>query len=380
VVATLPGTQPEARDRLYVVSGHYDSRASDPLDATSEAPGANDGASGTAAVMELARVMARHRFDATLVFLAVAGEEQSLDGSTHFARQAAQKKLNVAGMITNDIIGNSRRADGRVDRSRVRLFAEGVPPAKEVSADLQTLVRTGGENDSPPRQLARAIKELGERYVKGVSVVLVYRRDRYLRGGDHAPFLERGYPAVRFTEPVENYRRQHQNVRAQGGVECGDVPEQVDFAYVAQVARLNAAALAGLARAPAVPSGVEIETTRLENDSTLRWTVQPGAGPGRLPHRLAGDHRALLGAGARRRQRHPLHARGDLQGQRHLRGRGRGQGGPRQPRGLPPARAVGTRCLHARALTGATASAPQVVRGRSWWRSAWPCSGPEIGP
>jgi hypothetical protein len=283
VVATLPGTQPEARDRIYVVSGHYDSRASDPVDAESEAPGADDDASGTAAVMELARVMSKRSFDATLVFLAVAGEEQDLLGSAHWAAAAATKKLAVAGMITNDIVGNTRSQDGRVDRAHLRLFAEGVAPGDR-SPETVALLRTGGENDGPTRQLARTIKELGERYVRGLTVNVIYRRDRYLRGGDHSSFLEHGYPAVRLTEPAEDYRHQHQNVRQEAGVSYGDTADLVDFAYVAQVARVDAAALAGLALAPAVPAQVELETARLENDTTLRW--QPNKEPDLAGYRI----------------------------------------------------------------------------------------------
>jgi hypothetical protein len=271
VVATLPGTQAEARDRHYVVSGHYDSRAGDVMDASSAAPGADDDASGTAAVLELARVMSRYTFDATLVFMAVAGEEQGLLGATHWAETAAARKLNVAGMITNDIIGNTKDENAKVDRGRVRMFAEGIPPVKVLTPELLTLIKTGGENDTPTRQLGRAIKELGEKYVPGFNGTRVYRRDRYLRSGDHAPFLDRGYPAVRLTEPVEDYRHQHQNVRTEAGTTYGDVPDLVDFGYVAQVTRVNLAALAGLALAPAVPSGVELETSRLENDTGLHW-------------------------------------------------------------------------------------------------------------
>jgi len=283
VVATLPGTQPEARDRIYVVSGHYDSRASDVNDATSDAPGANDDASGTAVVLELARVMSRRSFDATIVFMAVAGEEQDLIGSGHWAKAAAEKQLDIAGMITNDIIGNTRAEGGGVDRSHVRLFAEGVPPGN-LSPETQSRVRTGGENDGPTRQLARAIKELGERYVAGMTVKVIYRRDRYLRSGDHASFLEHGYPAVRLSEPAEDYRHQHQNVREEGGIAYGDTADLVDFGYVANVARVNAAALAGLALAPAVPAQVELEAARLENDTTLRW--QPNREPDLAGYRV----------------------------------------------------------------------------------------------
>jgi hypothetical protein len=273
IVATLPGKQAESKDRIYVVSGHYDSCvcAQDVLDATSAAPGANDDASGTAAVMELARVMSKYEFNATLVFMAVGAEEQGLLGSTHWAEMAKQKNLNIAGMITNDIIGSSRAEDGHSDNSHVRVFAEGIPPVRELSDRLRMLIQTGGENDSPARELARYIKDIGEKYVHGMSVNMIYRRDRYLRGGDHLPFLERGFPAVRMTEPNEDYRHQHQKVRLENGVQYGDLPEFVDFNYVAQVARINAAALASLALAPDAPKNVELETVRLENDTTLRW-------------------------------------------------------------------------------------------------------------
>ena len=269
VVATLPGKQ--AKDRIYVVSGHYDSRASEPNDIKAPAPGANDDASGTAAVLELARVMSKYEFDATIVFMAVAGEEQGLFGSSHWAANAKQQNLNIAGMFTNDIIGSSHAASGAIDNTHVRLFAEGIPPAHEVSDELRTLIQTGGENDTPPRQLARHIKELGERYVAGMTVNVIYRRDRYLRGGDHSPFLDNGFPAVRFTEPNENFNHQHQNVRLEKGIQFGDLLEFVDFTYIAQVARINATALASLALAPAPPTKVEIDISVLENDTSLRW-------------------------------------------------------------------------------------------------------------
>ena len=275
VVATLRGDQAESTDRIYMVSGHYDSMPSSPTDPTTDAPGANDDASGTAAVMELACTMSKLHFDATLVFMTVAGEEQGLVGSTHVADEARKANKNIAGMFTNDIIGNSRAEDGKVDRSRVRLFAEGVPDVKEMSDELRTLVRTGGENDTPTRELARFIKEHAERDVAGIKVDLIWRRDRYLRGGDHAPFLNAGYAAVRFTEPAENYKHQHQNPRVEGGVQYGDLPEFVDFSYIAQVARVNAAALAALALAPAAPRGAQVDTLKLENDTTLHWEANP---------------------------------------------------------------------------------------------------------
>ncbi|HEX3186532.1 MAG TPA: M28 family metallopeptidase [Pyrinomonadaceae bacterium] len=270
IVATLKGTQPESSDRIYVVSGHYDSMCNSPTDAKCDAPGANDDASGTAAVLEMARVMAKYQFDATIVFMAVAGEEQSLLGSTHFAEQAKQKNWNIEAMFTNDIIGNTLGGNGVRDRGAVRVFSEGVP-SNETPAEATTRRSVGGENDSASRQLARFIKETGERYVPQLKVMMIYRRDRYGRGGDHIPFLERGWPAVRFTEVNEEFRHQHQNVRVENGVQFGDLPEFVDFAYVANVARVNAVSLAVLALAPVRPKGVTILSQRLSNDTDLRW-------------------------------------------------------------------------------------------------------------
>jgi hypothetical protein len=284
VVATLPGTQDAARERMYVVSGHYDSRNTDIMDATGAAPGANDDASGTAAVMELACVMARHQFDATLVFMTVAAEEQGLLGAAHWAEQAKQKNLNIAGMFTNDIIGSSRADDGRIDASQVRLFAESLPATKEMNEVNRALVATGGENDSVSRQLARHVKEQGERYVPKFKVNLIQRRDRYLRGGDHMPFLERGYAALRFSEPNEDFSHQHQNLRTEDGKVYGDLLEFDDFNYIAKVARVNAAALATLALAPAAPQGVKLRTDKLENDSNLVW--QPNTEPDLAGYRI----------------------------------------------------------------------------------------------
>ena len=270
VVATLRGTHPESAGRMYVVSGHYDSMCGSPVDGQCNAPGANDDASGTAVVLEMARAMASHKFDATIVFMAVAGEEQGLYGATYFAEQAKQKNLDIEGMFTNDIVGNSLGGNGVRNRNTVRVFSEGVPTV-ETPEEANVRRGVGGENDSTSRQLARFIKETAERYVRNMRVMMVYRRDRYLRGGDHRPFLERGYPAVRFTETNEDYRHQHQNVRTENGIQYGDLPEFVDFNYAAKVARVNAAALAQLALAPARPKGVGLVTARLTNDTDLKW-------------------------------------------------------------------------------------------------------------
>jgi hypothetical protein len=275
IVATLPGTDPAGR--TLVVSGHYDSRATNPLDAAGAAPGADDDASGTAAVLELARVMSKYRFPTTIVFLAVAGEEQGLFGSAHWAKAARDRQADIEAMLDNDIIGSSRSEDGKVDRASVRLFAQGIPPAAAPDDATIELIRDGGENDTPPRELARAIREISAAYVPSMTVRLIYRADRYLRGGDHLPFLERGYAAVRFTEPAEDFRRQHQDVREEKGVTYGDTLDHVDFLYTADVTRVNAASLAVLARAPAPPRAVQIETARLENDTTLRWAPNPEA-------------------------------------------------------------------------------------------------------
>jgi len=269
IVATLKGTQPESVNRVYVVSGHYDSMCGSATDAKCDAPGANDDASGTAAVLEMARVMAKYKFDATIIFMAVPGEEQGLLGATYFAEQAKKTNMDIEGMFTNDIVGNSLGGNGVRDARTVRVFSEGIP-SNETEREAATRRSVGGENDSQSRQLARFVKEFGERYVPSMKVWLIYRRDRYGRGGDHQPFLERGFSAVRFTEPNENYQHQHQNVRTENGVKFGDLPEFVDFSYVANVARVNAAALAALASGPARPKTVTFPTS-LSNDTPIKW-------------------------------------------------------------------------------------------------------------
>lgn len=285
IVATLPGSQPESKDRIYVVSGHYDSCVCSQgmTDATSDAPGASDDASGTAAVMEMARVMSKYQFDATLVFLTVAGEEQGLLGSTHWAEEAKNKSLNVAAMFTNDIVGNTFGGNGVRDNARIRVFSEGVP-SNETEAEARSRQSVGGENDSPSRQLARYIKEAAETYLNNFEVTLVFRRDRYGRGSDHIPFLQRGYPAVRFTEPNEDFTRQHQRVREENGIKYGDVIGMVDFPYIAQVARVNASAMASMALAPAPPSGVAFKSFRQEYNTVLAW--KPNAEPDVAGYRI----------------------------------------------------------------------------------------------
>ncbi len=269
IFAVLKGTTDP--DRVYIVSGHYDSMCNlDARDAKCDAPGANDDASGTATSLELARVMSKRKFDATIIFMTVPGEEQGLLGATYFAEQAKLAKMNIEAMFTNDIIGGVTSYKNAPDRQTVRVFAEGVP-SNETEAEAASRRSVGGENDSASRQLGRYIKEQADIYSPKFRVTLVYRRDRYGRGGDHIPFLERGFAAVRFTEPHEDYIHQHQSVKIVDGKQYGDLPEFVDFEYTANVARINLIALASLALAPAKPKNVVVDTKRLTNDTDLKW-------------------------------------------------------------------------------------------------------------
>lgn len=268
VVATLRGSV--APDRVYVVAGHYDSRVTDVMNATSDAPGADDDASGVAAVLDMARVMATRAPSATIVFAAVAGEEQGLFGSDYLAKQLKAAGADVQGMFTNDIVGSSTADDGTKDPHVVRLFAEGVPTS-ETPAQAATRQSVGGENDSPSRQLARFVTDVAANSATDMDVEVIYRRDRYLRGGDHISFLQQGFPAARFTEPHEDFAHQHQDVRFENGVQYGDLVEFCDFRYLARVARVNAAALWSLATAPGTPKGVKIRTGRLTNETDLVW-------------------------------------------------------------------------------------------------------------
>ena len=278
VYAVLRGTNPGNAGRIYLVSGHYDSRNSDALDAKGEAPGANDDASGTAVSLECARVLSKHRFPATIIFLAVAGEEQGLFGSAHFAKMAKDQGWNIEAVLNNDIVGGDRTPGDTLQNFHVvRVFSEGIPTGAS-DAQVKLLRAVGGENDSMSRELARYIAAVAKRYFapEAFAPLLIFRRDRYLRGGDHISFNEQGYAAVRFTDYRENYNHQHQNVRMENGIEYGDLPKFVDYEYTANVARLNAATLASLASAPAPPQNVRLLTKALENNSTLEWEASPG--------------------------------------------------------------------------------------------------------
>jgi hypothetical protein len=274
VYAVLKGTDPENAKRIVLVTGHYDSRNSDTLDVAGDAPGANDDGSGTAVSLECARVLSKMKCPATVVFLTVAGEEQGLNGSHHFAKMAKDQGWDLEAALNNDIVGGDKSAEQ--DHSVVRVFSEGVPTAA-TEQDLRRIRGLGGESDSGSRQLARYIADVGRAYDAGVKPMLVFRLDRYLRGGDHYSFNQQGFSAVRFTEFREDFHHQHQNVRTENGIEYGDLPKFVDYDYVAHVARLNAATLASLASAPAPPANVHLVTKDLENDSTLTWEASPGA-------------------------------------------------------------------------------------------------------
>jgi len=272
VYAVLKGTNPEDAKRIVLVTGHYDSRNSNTSDITGVAPGANDDGSGTAVSLECARVLSKLKFPGTIIFLTVAGEEQGLDGSKHFAEFAKSQGWNIEAVLNNDIVGGDR-SPGQ-DPKVVRVFSESIPDGTSAE-QLRSIGALGGENDSPSRGLARYITQTARAYQTQVAPLLEFRRDRYLRSGDHISFNEQGFAAVRFTEFRENYNRQHQNVRTENGIEYGDLAKFVDFDYVASVARVNAATLATLAAAPAPPRNVRLQTKNLENDSTLTWRTPP---------------------------------------------------------------------------------------------------------
>ena len=274
VVMIIPGTMPESRGRMFVVLGHYDSRNGDGMDAEGDAPGANDDGSGTAAVLELARVFSTRPCEATTVFLMTAGEEQGLFGANWFVQTAIEKGWDVRGALSNDIMGDPTGPGGRVERDRVRVFSEGIPQNLD-ERQIRGIRRLSRENDSPSRQLARYIKDISERHDTSVKPWLIYRADRFLRGGDHTPFNQHGFAAVRFTELHENYDRQHQNVRMVDGERYGDVAAYVDEEYLADVTRLNGAALYSLANAPSAPPNARLIVANLTIETTIRWDRAP---------------------------------------------------------------------------------------------------------
>jgi Zn-dependent M28 family amino/carboxypeptidase len=288
VVATLKGSL--TPDRIYVVSGHIDSRRTVLTNPDPPQAAADDDASGVAVIMELARVFSRHQPESTIVFTAVAGEEEGLFGSDNQAKLYKAANADIQGMFSNDIIGASKAENGVSDPHRVRLFTEGVPTTltpstipttvPPLTGSLLTTAQTlafrnlrliGGENDSASRQLGRFVKNVGENEETDMTVWVIYRRDRYLRASDHVSYQTQGYPAARLTEPNETFAHEHQDTRVENGVQFGDLAEFVDFKYVERVARVNACALWSLSQAPGTPKNVQIHAPVLTNDTHLSW-------------------------------------------------------------------------------------------------------------
>jgi hypothetical protein len=278
VIATLKGTA--SPERFYVVTGHLDSRCSDVLDFTSDAPGADDDGSGVACVLELARVFATHQFPGTIVLATVAGEEQGLYGSSFMAQQMKAAGDDVQGMFSNDIMGASRSFDGHPpDPYTVRMFLEGIP-TNATPNDISLMQSVGGENDGVSRQFGRFVESVAPFSLTGMNIRPIWRRDRYLRGTDSRSFQGQGYPAARISEPRENFNHEHQNVRVENGVQFGDLIEFVDFDYVARVTGVNAAALWGLASSPSTPKNLKIHTAPPPglpgtNLTTMDWNANP---------------------------------------------------------------------------------------------------------
>lgn len=261
-------------ERYIVIQGHYDSRVTDVLDAESDAPGANDNASGTAAALEAARLLSRYQFDATIVYAALAGEEQGLLGGHILAEHALNEGWQIEGVLNNDIIGNTRGISGLAENTTARVFAPGIRPDAEAQ-ELRRILYNGGELDTPSRQLGRYLLGMADRYMPTLDLHLIYRLDRFGRGSDHTPFFLRGYPAVRISETHEDYTRQHQDLRVEEDIHYGDVADEVDFPYVAKVTALNAAAAASLAWAPASPREVAVRGA-VQPHTTLRWAPAEG--------------------------------------------------------------------------------------------------------
>ncbi len=270
VVATLKGTDPNDK-RIFLISGHLDNMRSNVMDRTGDAPGADDDGSGTAAVMECVRVMSRQSFPATIIFVAVSGEEQGLLGASFMSEKAKKEGWNIEAVLNNDIMGsNNSNETNIITNTRVRVFSEGLP-AYETEKNAVNIRNLGLENDGKSRQLARYVKETGERYIDNLEVVLIYRNDRFLRGGDHTPYVQRGFAAVRITEMNENYTRQHQDVRTENGIRYGDLEEHIDYEYLRKNTAMNLCNLANLAKSPAMPDSVKMDVKKLSNSTYLYW-------------------------------------------------------------------------------------------------------------
>ncbi len=282
VICEIPGVSPASRDRLYYVLAHLDSRASEANDSTSDAPGANDDGSGVAALIELARVLSKEELESTIILMATSGEEQGLFGARLHAQQALAEGKDIRAVLNNDTIGDPTGVlKGQDGRNEIRVFSEGIPASilmlgdDEIGEELRKLRLYGMESDSDSRQLARYIANVAKMHQTTVQPKLVFRPDRFLRGGDHTPFNELGFAAIRFCEMYENYDHQHQDIRVEDGVQYGDLGEYVDAEYLADVTRLNAAVLVHLANSPSAPSNARVLIAELSNRTTLQWDASP---------------------------------------------------------------------------------------------------------
>ncbi|GAB0156552.1 M20/M25/M40 family metallo-hydrolase [Chryseobacterium sp. Alg-005] len=269
-IAFLKGTDPNDK-RVFLISGHLDSRVTDVMNRASFAPGANDDGSGVSAVIEAARILSKSSFPASVIFVAFSGEEQSLLGSKMLTEKAKKENWQIEAVLNNDMIGNTKAGETNEVNDRVlRVFSEGLPYT-ELDKKAMSIRNLGLENDGDSRQLARYIKEVGEKYVKNIEVKLIYRNDRFLRGGDHSSFVNNGFPSVRLTEYYENYDHQHQDVRTENGKQYGDLIEFIDFNYLKKNTAVNIATLASLAKSTPKPEKVEVEVKELTNSTTLHW-------------------------------------------------------------------------------------------------------------
>ncbi|HIC8644510.1 M28 family metallopeptidase [Elizabethkingia meningoseptica] len=269
-VAILHGTDPNDK-RIFMISGHLDSRVTDVMNAKDFAPGANDDGSGTSAVIESARVLSRSKFPASIIFVTFSGEEQGLLGSKMLAEKAKNEKWQLEALLNNDMISNNLSSGTNlINAHQLRVFSEGLP-LYDLDKKARNIRNMGLENDGEARQLARYIKETGERYVDNLQVKLIYRNDRFLRGGDHSPFVENGFPAVRLTEFNENFDHQHQDIRKENGKQYGDLPEFMDFDYFRKNVGVNVSVLANLAKSPSKPENVKMEVKGLTNFTSLSW-------------------------------------------------------------------------------------------------------------
>jgi len=269
-MAFLKGTDPNDK-RIFLICGHLDSRVTDVMNRTLSAPGANDDGSGVSAVIEAARILSKSSFPASVIFVTFSGEEQSLLGSKLLADKAKKENMQIEAVLNNDMIGNPKAGEtGEINTRTLRVFSEGLPYA-ELDKKAITIRNLGLENDSESRQLARYIKETAEKYVKGLEIKLIYRNDRFLRGGDHSSFVSNGFPSVRLTEYYENYDHQHQDIRVENNTQYGDLPEFIDYNYLKKNVAANIAVLASLAKSTPGPEHAEMKVKELTNSTTLQW-------------------------------------------------------------------------------------------------------------